>query len=354
MSVMHLARAELLKSTGYEAALARTDLVRLHANELPDSAGAVDLCNRYPPPRPIALAKRVAEVFEIDNSRLLITSGSNEGIDLLVRAFCRSGVDEIVVCTPTFGMYKISATIQHAGVTEVPLDLTFDLDTEAILQVVRARGAKLVFICSPGNPTGAALSAERIRALCDALSEDALIVLDQAYIEFEQLSSSLDNTPTRENLVVLRTFSKAYGLAGLRCGAVIAGAEIISLLANIQPPYAISTPTINGVLAALESAALATSQKHWTHIIRQRLHMSKALASLPSVRQVFHSDANFVFVRMHDAQAAYSALLDRELLVRSFLNSRKFGDCLRVTIGTDEHNKAVLTALSKLEVMADV
>ena len=347
MSVLELARPELLGRRGYTAALGRFDLTRLHANELPVLDDSDDTgWNRYPPPRPVALTDRLSEVIGVPTNYLLVTRGSNEGIDLLVRAFCRAGVDSVVTCPPTFGMYEVCAEVQGARVIHTPLDIKFDLDVAAVTAAVDASNgtAKLVFLCSPANPTGAHLSNAKIETLCEAIADKAVVVLDQAYIEFCDNTDLLALCQRFDNLVVLRTFSKAYGLAGLRCGIAIANPLIIELLDSLLAPYSTPTPTIEGVLNALTPQNLKRGEQRLTEIASQKALLTTFLKQSPLVSRVFPSDSNFVLIQCTQAQALYDHIRDRGILIRSFVTTDRLENCLRITVGNNLENSKLFAA----------
>src|SRR5690606_37428746 len=246
MKILELARPDIRALQPYQHASWEPSLERLHANEMPWRASgdtSVAGLNRYPEPQPVELLTHLARLYGVAPENLLVGRGSDEGIDLIVRAFCRAERDSVIICPPTFGMYKVSARIQGAGVIEVPLlrERGFAFDTEGVLAAWRD-GVKIVFVCSPNNPTGNLIEHTTIEQLCQALADRALVVVDEAYIEFADAPSAVTLLGRYSNLVVLRTLSKAYALAGARCGALIAHPEIVSLLARVLTPYAIPEP----------------------------------------------------------------------------------------------------------------
>ncbi|NNF15828.1 MAG: histidinol-phosphate transaminase [Gammaproteobacteria bacterium] len=347
MSVLHLARPELLGRNGYQSALSRYDLVRLHANEMAhwdedQSHG----WNRYPPARPLKLMNKLAQVLGTDANKLLLTRGSNEGIDLLVRAFCTAGQDRIATCSPTFGMYHICAQVQNAGHMDIPLDEDFDLDVDALCAIDES--VKLVFLCSPGNPSGALLTPARIQKVCRALARRAIIVLDEAYLEFATEKSAADLIDTFPNLVILRTFSKAYGLAGLRCGLVMAGAEIIALLDTLLPPYATPTPTIEVMCTALTPANLDKIQQRIARVGAEKNRLEDYLQACPGVSRVYPSSANFILARFYEPEKTYEQLVAKGILVRRFDTDKRLAGCLRITVGNAEENQLVCEALQEM------
>ena len=349
MSVLQLARPELLGRSGYTAALGRFDVTRLHANELPSLDDDDSGLNRYPPPRPVTLTARLAEILGVHTDCLLVTRGSNEGIDLLVRAFCRSGIDSIITCSPTFGMYRVCAEVQGAGVLDVALDADFDLDVDAVTAAVSQsdRTAKVVFLCSPANPTGAHLSPERVERLCHNLKDKAIVVLDQAYIEFCDNGILAEWCNRFGNLAVLRTFSKAYGLAGLRCGILVANPAITGLLDSLLAPYSTPTPTIDGVLDALSPRGLERSSRRLKEIAIQKSRLKAFLDQSPLVERVYPSDSNFFLIQSPRAQELYDHLLSRDILVRSFINTDRLNNGLRITVGNRSENASLIDAFEE-------
>jgi histidinol-phosphate aminotransferase len=278
---------------------------------------------------------------------VLVGRGSDEAIDLLVRAFCRAGVDSVVITPPTFGFYKVAARIQGATVVEVPLTRAeFALDAGAVIDA--GRRARVVFLCSPNNPTGNLLDETAMLAVCRALADTALVCVDEAYLEFAGRSSlalRLDEFP---NLVVLRTLSKAYALAGARLGTLIAGEEIVGLLKRIIPPYAIPATTVESVLALTEMPQRAMAAARIRTLLEERERMCSRLRCLPCIARVFPSDANFLLVECRDARRVLEAGKAVGLLVRDFSAAPALEGCLRITIGTPEQNERLLAALEPL------
>ncbi len=268
----------------------------MHANEMPWRAQGDNTqagLNRYPEPQPQALVQRMARLYDVPPARVLVGRGSDEAIDLLVRAFCRAGEDQVVITPPTFGFYKVAARIQGAGVIEVPLTGDgFALDLPAVLEACRR--AKIVFLCSPNNPTGNLLDEPAMLALCRELADRALVCVDEAYIEFAARASLARRIDEFPNLVVLRTLSKAYALAGARLGTLVAGEDIVSLLRRIIPPYAIPASTVEQVLALTEAPQRAMAADRIRTLLDEREKASRRLAAMRCVVRVHPSDANFL------------------------------------------------------------
>jgi len=348
--VLALARPDILELTPYQHATWDPSLERMHANEMPWRAQGDNTTaglNRYPEPQPRALVNRMAQLYRVPSANLLVGRGSDEAIDLLVRAFCRAGEDSVVITPPTFGFYKVAARIQGAGVIEVPLRREdFGLDAPAVIDA--GRRAKIVFLCSPNNPTGNLLEESAVLGVCAALAGRALVCVDEAYLEFTDrasLAARLDDFP---NLVVLRTLSKAYALAGARLGTLVAGAEIVSLLKRIIPPYAIPSSTVEEVLALTEAPQRAIAAARIRTLLEERGKARARLAGMACVARVFPSDANFLLVEFRDARRALGAGKAAGLLVRDFSSAPGLAACLRISIGTPEQNGRLLAALERL------
>lgn len=348
--VDELARPEIVALRPYQHASWEPGLERLHANELPwrtaDDASGAGL-NRYPEPQPRALIERLAELYSVPASSVLVGRGSDEAIDLLTRAFCRAGRDAVLICPPTFGMYSVCARIQGAEVVQAPLRASegFALDGQAVLERC-ACGVKLVFLCSPNNPTGNLLEESQILRIARELAGRALVIVDEAYLEFAARPSLARLLPQLPNLAILRTLSKAYGLAGARCGTLIAAPEIIALLRKIIPPYAIPQLTLEAVLDHLRPESLARSRAGVEVLLSERQRLLRALPRLKRVTRVWPSDANFVLAELEDAGAALALGREARLLVRDARGYPGLGNALRVTVGTPEQNGRLLEAWS--------
>ncbi len=348
--LLDIARPEIRAIRPYEHASWEPGLVRLHANELPwrqaaDSSAAG--LNRYPEPHPLELAARLAPLYGVAPECVLPGRGSDEAIDLLVRAWCRAGVDAVLLCPPTFGMYGVCARIQGATVHEVPLrrEQGYALDVDGILAAL-APAVKLVFLCTPNNPTGNSVALEDVRRLAAALTGRALLVVDEAYADFSAAPSCATLLRAHPGVVVLRTLSKAHALAGARCGVALADPEVIGLLRRIIPPYALAQPSIEAVERSLEPAALERTRERIAAILAERTRIAAALAGLPGVLKVWPSDANFLLVEFADAAAALARTHAAGLQVRDFRRTPGLERALRISIGTVEHNDRLLGSLA--------
>jgi histidinol-phosphate aminotransferase len=352
MDALELVRPDLRGFAGYASArrTQATGRVWLNANESAvaspvDASGAL---NRYPDPQPPELRARLAAHYGVAPEALMVTRGSDEGIDLLVRAFCRAGRDAVAVATPCFGMYAVSARIQGAPLAEVMLEddgHAWRLDLDAMAAMVAMRGARLVFLASPANPTGQALPGEAVHALASRLRGRAIVVVDEAYGEYAGEPGAAAMLADLPNLVVLRTLSKAHALAGARIGALLAAPGLVALLRNLSAPYPLAAPSVALALAALAPDALATTRARCAATIVERGRVAEALRRTRGVRTVYPSDANFLLVRVADADAALARLLEAGVVVRDMRAMAGLGDALRITIGTPAENDAMLAAL---------
>lgn len=348
--ISSLARSDIVALKAYEHAAWEPQLTRLHANELPwRIPGDTTLAglNRYPEPQPRALRERLAAVYGVLPDSVLIGRGSDDAIDVLVRTFCRADHDAVLICPPTFGMYAVAARIQGAQVISVPLRAPdgFALDEARVL--ARCTSAvKLVFLCSPNNPTGNRFNTEAIMALARALQGRALVVVDEAYVEFADAASLIAQLAAQPGLIVLRTLSKAYALAGARCGALIAHPDVVALLRKVIQPYALTQLTIEAVFRMLEPAALAEARERAAAIKAERARVSAALRTLAGVRQVWPSEANFLLVEFDDAPAALRRARTAGLLVRDLHSTPGLAQAVRISIGSPQHNDRLLASLA--------
>jgi histidinol-phosphate aminotransferase len=349
---IQLARPEIRELVPYSAANYAEGLVRLNANETPwsapGSAPAAGL-NRYPPEKPVELAERLARFYGVGSGECLPTRGSSEAIDLLIRGFCAAGQDAIVVCPPTFGMYRVYADIQGARVHEIPLlpDHGYALDADTITRHWPEDG-KLLFLCSPNNPTGNRFPADQLNLLATLLSGRALVVIDAAYTEFgaEDPTLELLRSQDNDNIIVLRTLSKAFGLAGARCGAMLGPANILAMLSCLLPPYAFSSPTLDTVLASLTDAAQEEMRARVATLVSEREWLAGQLGQIRGVKKVWPSDANFLLVSVSDADAFQAAAEAGGVLVRNF--GGQLPGCLRITVGERSQNEQLIGSLAKL------
>ncbi|MGE4460145.1 MAG: histidinol-phosphate transaminase [Stenotrophomonas sp.] len=354
--VLDLVREDLRGFAGYASARS-TRLegeIWLNANESawPNPGDAGGLCRRYPEPQPQALRERLATLYGCTSEQLLVGRGSDEAIDLLVRALCVPGRDGVLYTPPVFGMYAVSARLQNAPALEVPLrddEAGLVPDIEAIIATAKQGNARLVFLCSPSNPGGRSIALAQVERVAVALRGQALVVVDEAYAEFADEPSAVSLLPRQDNIAVLRTLSKAHALAAARIGCVIADASLIAVLRRCQAPYPIPAPCTALALEGLSDAALARTRERIAVVRAERERLRAALARLPGVRRVYPSDANFLLVRLVDAEAAFQRLLVAGVVVRDQRGAPQLHDALRITLGTPEQNARVLGVLATLE-----
>lgn len=361
MSVLDLVREDLRDFAGYRSA--RSDkldgAIWLNANESPwaNLADTASQLRRYPDPQPKRLRAALANLYGCEPQQLLAGRGSDEGIDLLLRAFCRPGNDAIVVTTPTFGMYAVCARLHGTRIVDVPLRdgaEGYVCDFAAVGDAVEREAAKLVFLCSPGNPGGNLLPQNDVVVLAERLRERAIVVVDEAYIEFADTPSAVTLLAAHPNIVVLRTLSKAHALAAARIGTVIANADVIAVLQRCQAPYPLPAPCVDAALSALAPEACSQTFARVRKTISERTRLQSGLSGLPAVRRVIPSAANFVLVRFADAQAAFAALLAAGVVVRDARAMPGLGDALRITVGKPEENDRVLEVVTGLAVSTGV
>jgi len=321
--------------------------VAIDANENPwppfGPLAAQAKSNRYPEPQPPALLGRMANMWGVEPERLLIGRGSDEGIDLLLRLFCRAGVDQILICPPTYGMYKVSAAVQGAEVIKVPLTKNWQLDVPAILKSCTPN-TKLIFIPSPNAPMGHVMKREDILALCKARAEQSLIVIDEAYVEFtETPEGMLPELKNYANLIILRTLSKAHALAGERIGGVIGMPEVINNLRKILAPYPLTQSSIRAGLDALSANGLIQGAERRRLLASERERMTRLLPQSPYVTSVYPSAANFLLVQTKDSKAFMQLLIRSGILPRD--RNSEIPNTVRLSIGTPEEDNLVLRAL---------
>ncbi len=343
-----LARPEIRNLRPYRPAQSETGLLRLNANETPwRPAGdhSAEGLNHYPQVRPFRLMSALAGYYAVEPNQLLVTRGSSEAIDLLIRCFCRPGEDNIVICPPTFGMYEVYAQLQGAGILQVPLDPQqgYSLDLKGIENTVSPK-TKLLFVCSPNNPTGNRIPTDQIDAACRIMDGTGIVVVDAAYIEFATADPTRELLERHDNVVILRTLSKAFGLAGIRCGSILASRAIIDLVSCILPPYAYPTPCTDAALAGL--GALDELKKRIATLRSERQRVVEALECLPELEKILPSEANFVLLRAAEPAQLVAAAKNGGILIRDFSWDSFTPNCLRITIGDRAQNDQLLRALA--------
>ncbi len=296
--------------------------------------------NRYPDPLQWKIKEKIAEINDVKPSEIFIGNGSDEAIDLLFRIFCEPKKDNILICPPTYGMYEVSANINDVEIKRANLTKDFQLDFATIENEID-ENTKLLFICSPNNPTGNSFANFEFSNL--ARNFNGIVVVDEAYIHFSGENSMTKEIENMPNLVVLQTFSKAWGLAGLRVGLAFANEEIIDLFNKVKPPYNISQIAQDAILKALENVGKV--DETISEIIKEREKLIENLAKLEIVTKIYPTDANFILVKTVDAERIYKFLLDEKIVVRNRNNVELCEGCLRITIGTPDENVSLVKLL---------
>ena len=350
MSVLDSIRPEIRSLRPYEAAEQVDDTIRLNANEAPWSDPASQFrrpLNRYPEVRPMLLRKLLADFYNCPEECLVVTRGTSEGIDLLIRVFCEAGQDALLTVAPTFSMYKHYAKVQGARLLEftTSADNDFAVDVDALLASCD-ESVRLLFLCSPNNPTGNSLPTSDLVRLLESLPNVAVVV-DEAYIEFSAQDSVVGLLDQFPNLIVLRTLSKALACAGARCGSVIAAREIIEIVAAVQAPYALATPVVECVENALRDDGFEKSEQWAAEIVAQRTLLMDGVARLPFVEKVWPSDANFFLCQMRSAKEVLAHCASRGVLLRNF--DKDLASCIRITVGSADENHRLLEVLREFE-----
>lgn len=299
--------------------------------------------NRYPDPLQLNVKSKISILKKIPAENIFLGNGSDEAIDILYRAFCVPGKDNAVVCPPTYGMYEISANINNIEIIKTPLVAeTFQLDTTSILNAITAN-TKLIFVCCPNNPTGNGVKWDDIQTILESFN--GIVVVDEAYIDFASYGSLIHQLENYKNLVILQTFSKGWGLAGLRVGMAFASKEIITIFNKIKPPYNINIVSQQLLLEALNNKPQIDE---WVkEIIQQRKNLSEELTKFSFVKTIYTSEANFILVKIENAKKLYEFLITEKIIVRDRSNITLCDNCLRITIGTKEENNKLLNTLKQ-------
>jgi histidinol-phosphate aminotransferase len=311
--------------------------VWLDANENPFETGL----NRYPDPYQRELKVKIGALKEAKPEQIFLGNGSDEAIDLLIRAFVEPGKEEVLICPPGYGMYTVSANIHGAAIREVPLDEYFQPDVGNIRQAV-TKESKLLFLCSPNNPTGNVMEWGRLEEILSFFP--GLVVLDEAYVDFCPEGSFLPKRKDYENLVILQTMSKAWGLAGIRLGMAFAQEEVIAVLNKIKPPYNLNILTQQRALQVLEKPGKV--KQEIAEIVKERGRLADELKGLEGVLKVYPSAANFLLVEMKKPREVYQNLLEQGIVVRD--RTKHVKDCLRITVGTEKENNELLRIMAEI------
>lgn len=339
MNLDKLVRPNIGKLTPYSSArneFTGSAAVFLDANENPFN----EPYNRYPDPLQRAVKERLAAIKGVKPENIFLGVGSDEGIDLAYRIFCRPGVDNVVAIAPSYGMYEVCADINDIEYRKVSLDDNFEFDIDALLAATD-ENTKLIWICSPNNPTGNAYPLDIIKQVASRFN--GIVMVDEAYIDFSDKGTMLAYLEEFPNVIVLQTFSKAWGRAGLRLGVAYASPEIISYYNKVKYPYNVNALTQKKGLEILSNVTLL--QRHITMVLEEREMLMKSLAMLPLCKKVYPTDANFVLIKVTDADSIYKYLVQKGVIVRNRTRVHLCGNCLRITVGTKDENTKLLSAL---------
>ncbi len=342
MNLNKLVRDNIKSLTGYSSARSEFNQqgkIYLDANESPFQNGV----NRYPDPFQNELKQLLAKRKNSTNENILLGNGSDEVLDLIFRCFCEPKKDNILLFTPTYGMYEVLAAINEIDIRSYALDEKFDFDPSGVLKKTD-ENTKLIFVCSPNNPSGNRIDSDKIIALANSFN--GLIILDEAYIEFTKEGSLMKELNNLPNLIICQTMSKAYGMAGIRLGMAFASKQIVAILNKVKPPYNINQLTINKAINVLNDPNKL--EREISTIIKEREKLASALNKLAIVITVFPSDANFLLVRFTDAYFVYQNLIAQGIVVRNRAKEFNCDNCLRISIGTKNENEQLLKALKTI------
>ncbi|MEI6263579.1 MAG: histidinol-phosphate transaminase [Sphingobacteriia bacterium] len=314
--------------------------VFLDANENSLGSPLKKWYNRYPDPHQVAIKEKLAFIKGIGAEHIFLGNGSDECIDILYRCFCEPGKDNVIICPPTYGMYEVSANINNIALKKVPLLDDFQLDLIHLEDQIDTN-TKIIWICSPNNPTGNSIDRIDIETVLNNFN--GIVVIDEAYINFAQQKSFVQELADYPNLVVMQTFSKAWGLAGLRLGMSFASQVIIEIMNKVKPPYNINQATQELVLKALEEVGQVNDMIKL--LVDMRIALAAVFQSMPTVEKVYPSDANFILVKIKEAKKVYEFLLTKGIVLRDRSNVQLCSDCLRITIGTEQENTVLVDAM---------
>ncbi|SLM63005.1 MULTISPECIES: histidinol-phosphate transaminase [Dickeya] len=351
MSIENLARDNVRRLTPYQSArrLGGKGDVWLNANEYPQATEyqlTMQTLNRYPECQPVQVIARYAAYAGVNPDQVLVSRGADEGIELLIRAFCEPGQDAILYCPPTYGMYAVSAETFGVERRVIPALSDWQLDVEAIARSLD--NVKVIYVCSPNNPTGNLINPDDLRRLLELARGRAIVAIDEAYIEFCPQASTVSWLAQYPHQVVLRTLSKAFALAGLRCGFTLASPEIITLLLKVIAPYPLALPVADIAAQALSDEGLAKMRRHVAEVCDNRRWLLDALKTLPIIETASPGEGNYVLVRFNDSPAVFKTLWDQGIILRDQNKQPGLAGCLRISIGTRYECERVISALQAL------
>jgi histidinol-phosphate aminotransferase len=344
MNLEKLVRPNISAMKAYSSARdefeVNNEVVLLDANENPFASD----WNRYPDPYQRELKKAIAELKDINVENIFLGNGSDEAIDLIFRIFCEPGKDNIIVTDPTYGMYEVSAAIQNIEVKKVPLTKTFELKSDKVLSAVN-ENTKLIFLCNPNNPTANLLDKKQIKYVVDNF--EGIVILDEAYIDFTDMESSIQWLNEYPNLIVLQTFSKAWGMAGMRLGMAFSNPEIIQLFNKVKAPYNLSVLTQNKALELIKNNKEKV-KSNLQVLVQERAKLIEALNKFLMVEHIYPTSTNFILVRFTNHSRVFKTLVEAGLIVRDRSKALNCGNCLRITVGTPNENELLIDVLSKI------
>jgi histidinol-phosphate aminotransferase len=343
--IENLVRSNIRKLKPYSSARSEfkgTASVFLDANENGFGSPLSESYNRYPDPLQAILKEKISGIKGIPAQNIFLGNGSDEAIDLLFRIFCEPKADAVIICPPTYGMYEVSAGINDVEIKRINLLPNFDLHVEEILKKTDER-TKMLFVCSPNNPTANSFHPDDIELLIQKFS--GIVVVDEAYINYSKQKSSIRFLTEYENLVVLQTFSKAWGLAALRLGMAFASENIIDYMNKVKPPYNVNEATQQTAMKAIDN--IAWVNEHIRLTVAERVKLENELNKIALVEKIYPSDANFILVKVKDASLTYHYLVNEGIIVRDRSKVTLCENCLRITVGTPEENAALVNALNK-------
>lgn len=351
MSIENLARDNVRRLTPYQSArrLGGKGDVWLNANEYPQAPNyqlTLQTLNRYPECQPAQVIERYAAYAGVAPEQVLVSRGADEGIELLIRAFCEPGKDAVLFCPPTYGMYAVSAETLGVERRIVPATNDWQLDLAAIEGALD--NVKVIYVCSPNNPTGNLVNPDDLRQLLELARGRAIVAIDEAYIEFCPQATTAGWLAQYPHQVVLRTLSKAFALAGLRCGFTLASAEVIQLLLKVIAPYPLALPVADIAAQALSEDGIATMRRNVAELSENRRWLSDSLKTLPNVETVYASESNYLLVRFTDSPAVFKSLWDQGIILRDQNKQPGLAGCLRISIGTCYECERVISALQAL------
>ncbi len=349
----HFLNLQGYSSAGMEAGK-NEGKIYLNANENPFALPGLEGLNRYPEPQPLPLLEAFARNYGVENSQVLVTRGADEAISLLLRTFCEPGKDKVLINPPTFGIYGVytgTLPCETLGVPLIKKDVDFTLDHENIIATAKNpdNNVKLVFLCSPNNPTGTSFSHDVIAEICDKLEGYAVIVLDEAYAEFSEQGSMAEDLQSTPNLIILRTLSKAYALAGMRMGCLLcADTDFIDMVkTKVIETYPLPRLSIEAAFHAISPEIQKITKENIAKVVEERVRLEKALSKSPQITHIYPSDANFLLIEMKDARGFCNFAEENNVVIRDFSSKPGSENCLRLTIGTPEENDIVLELLEK-------